>query len=70
MSSYFRFFYSISGELNGAFIKPGIHVIEEARDVFLDYLTPTDGWIERVIQLGRRIQKFEVRLAGTFMLAK
>lgn len=57
----FRFFYTISEGLNGAFIKPGIHLVDEARDVFLDYLAETSGWEDRVIQIGRKHQKFEVQ---------
>ena len=57
----FRFFYTISEGLNGAFIKPGIHLVDEARDVFLDYLAETSGWEDRVIQIGRKHHKFEVQ---------
>ena len=57
---FVRFLYTISGELGGAYIKPGIHNIEMAEDIYLDYLVKTDGWVEREIQIGRRLEEFEV----------
>lgn len=56
-----RFLYQLDGELDGAKVKAGLHIVELAEDVFLDYLPPAKDWTPREIQIGRRIEEFEVR---------
>ena len=52
----------LQGTLGDARVRPTVHVVEEARDIPLDYYSTTDKWEEVEIQLGRRSGKFEVRL--------
>ena len=54
------FWYYISGDLGAAYLKPVIHLVEEATDVVLEHFGENNKWDEVQIQIGRRKGKFEV----------
>ena len=61
MSRYLccSFWYQIQGEFEG-YVRPGLHLVEGGRNLYLDHLTTNDAWKERRVQLGRRLEHFEV----------
>ena len=56
------FWYYVAGDIGSAHIKPVVHLIEEAKDIVLEYLGENDGWNETSVEIGRRKGRFEVNI--------
>ena len=54
------FWYYIAGDIGPAYLKPLVHIVEEAKDIVLDHLGVNNEWTSMEVQLGRRRGKFEV----------
>jgi hypothetical protein len=55
----FRFFYQITGDFDH-YVRPGVHLVEGGRNLYLDHLTTNNQWQEKKLQIGRRLEHFEV----------
>lgn len=62
------FWYYIAGDMGSAYIKPLVHIVEEATDIVLDYLVENNGWNETSVEIGRRKGRFEVFLLSSIIV--